>query len=115
MNVVKLESSQLASAAALTDEELVRRILAGEHHLFELVMRRHNQRLFRAARSITKSETEAEDVMQDAYVRAYEHLSQFEGRARFYAWLRRIRLQKALARKRQDAPAPPGDWGEAES
>ncbi len=57
-----------------SDEEIVRRVCAGEEALFEVLMRRHNQRVYRAARAILRNDVEAEDVMQDAYVRAYEHL-----------------------------------------
>jgi RNA polymerase sigma-70 factor (ECF subfamily) len=76
-------------------------VLAGEVALFELLMRRHNQRLFRAARSIVKDDDEAEDVMQEAYVSAYQHLAQFAGRARFATWLTRIAVHEALARARK--------------
>src|SRR5215475_12138633 len=82
------------------DEEIVRRILAGEPILFEILMRRHNQRVYRAIRSILREDTETEDVMQEAYVRAYQHLSQFEGRAAFSTWLTRIAVHEALARLR---------------
>ena len=94
----------------LADEEIVARILAGETALFELIMRRHNQRLYRAARGILRNESEAEDVMQDAYVRAYIHLKQFAGKARFSTWLTRIAVHEALARlrdrRRYDEPGP---------
>jgi RNA polymerase sigma-70 factor (ECF subfamily) len=85
----------------LTDEEIVGRVCAGERELFELLMRRHNARLYRAARAILRDDGEAEDVMQDAYVRAYEHLEDFEGRARFSTWLTRIAVHEALARVRR--------------
>jgi RNA polymerase sigma-70 factor (ECF subfamily) len=81
-----------------TDEEVVARVLAGEAALFEILMRRHNQRLYRVARAILRDDAEAEDVMQDAYVRAYQHLDQFAGRARFSTWLTRIAVHEALAR-----------------
>ncbi|HVH43938.1 MAG TPA: RNA polymerase sigma factor [Labilithrix sp.] len=84
----------------LTDEAIVCRVCAGEHDLFEVLMRRHNARVYRAARAILHDDGEAEDVMQDAYVRAYEHLSEFEGRARFSTWLTRIAVYEALARVR---------------
>jgi RNA polymerase sigma-70 factor (ECF subfamily) len=84
-----------------SDEEIVGRIRAGEPALFEVLMRRYNQRLFRAARAILKDEAEAEDVMQQAYVNAYVHLHQFEERARFGTWLTRIAVNEALARLRQ--------------
>ena len=83
----------------LSDEEVVARVLAGETALFEIVMRRYNQRLYRVARAILRNDTEAEDVMQDAYVRAYEHLAQFAGKAQFSTWLTRIAVHEALARQ----------------
>jgi RNA polymerase sigma-70 factor, ECF subfamily len=85
----------------LSDEEVVVRVLAGETAMFEIVMRRHNQRIYRVARAILRNDGEAEDVMQDAYVRAYEHLHQFAGRAKFSTWLTRIAVHEALARQRR--------------
>jgi RNA polymerase sigma-70 factor (ECF subfamily) len=89
---------QQAKAECWSDEEVVVRILGGETALFEIIMRRYNQRLYRVARSILRDDAEAEDVMQDAYVRAYQHLDQFEGRAKFATWLTRIAVHEALAR-----------------
>ena len=85
----------------LKDEEIVRRVLAGDTAMFEIIMRRYNQRLYRISRSILQNDGEAEDVMQDAYVRAYEHLYQFAGKAAFSTWLTRIAIHEALARKRR--------------
>ncbi|HKF02458.1 MAG TPA: RNA polymerase sigma factor [Candidatus Sulfotelmatobacter sp.] len=85
----------------LSDEEVVARVLGGETNLFEIVMRRYNQRLYRVARAILRNDSEAEDVMQDAYVRAYEHLGQFAGRAKFSTWLTRIAVHEALMRRRR--------------
>src|SRR5512147_549573 len=96
-----IEAAPVSQLAALTDEEIVARILAGETALFELIMRRYNQRLYRVARAIVKDEGEAEDVTQDAYVRAFEHLDQFAGRARFSTWLTRIAVHEASARVRR--------------
>lgn len=99
----------------LPDEEVVRRVLDGETALFELIMRRYNQRLYRTARAILRDDAEAEDVMQDAYVRAYEHLSQFAGRSQFATWLTRIAIHEALARaqKRKRTDQLGGNaWGE---
>jgi RNA polymerase sigma-70 factor (ECF subfamily) len=84
-----------------TDEQVVTRVLAGETALYELLMRRHNQRLYRIARAILRDDAEAEDVMQDAYVRAYQHLASFEGRAKFATWLTKIAVHEALARSRK--------------
>jgi RNA polymerase sigma-70 factor (ECF subfamily) len=85
---------------SLTDEEVVNRVLAGETALYEVIMRRYNQRLYRVARAILHNDNEAEDVMQDAYVRAYTHLGQFAARAPFSSWLTRIAVNEALARRR---------------
>src|SRR6516225_9426332 len=90
-----------AANAAISDEEIVKRVIDGDTALFEVLMRRYNQRLFRVARSIVKNDLEAEDIIQDAYVRAYEHLSQFEGRARFSTWLTKIAIYDAYARVRR--------------
>jgi RNA polymerase sigma-70 factor, ECF subfamily len=87
---------------ALSDEEVVRRVLNGETELYEVIMRRYNQRLYRVARSIVNDPDEAEDVIQDAYVRAYTHLHQFAGEARFSTWLTRIAVHEALARSRRN-------------
>jgi len=63
-------------------------------------MRRYNQRLFRTVRALTPNDAEAEDVLQEAYVNAYHHLAQFEGRAKFSTWLTRIAIHEALARRK---------------
>src|SRR5215467_11568789 len=85
----------------LSDDEVVTRVIEGESALFEILMRRYNRRLFRVTRSIVANDLEAEDIIQDAYVRAYEHLSQFEGRARFSTWLTKIAIYEAYARVRR--------------
>src|SRR5678815_291658 len=86
---------------ALSDEDVVSRVLDGQTALYEVLMRRYNERIYRAARSIVKDEDEAEDVMQQAYVNAYFHLRQFDRRARFSTWLTRIAIHEALARARK--------------
>jgi RNA polymerase sigma-70 factor (ECF subfamily) len=64
-------------------------------------MRRHNQRIYRVARAVVKDETEVEDVMQQAYFNAYQHLDQFEERSQFSTWLTRIALNEAFSRRRK--------------
>ena len=87
---------------AATDAEVVDRVCRGETELFEVLMRRYNQKLYRAARSVFPSDPgEAEDVVQDAWVRAFAHLSQFEGRSSLPTWLVRITLHEAWARARR--------------
>jgi RNA polymerase sigma-70 factor, ECF subfamily len=83
-----------------TDEEVVQHVRAGAVALYEILMRRYNQRLYRVARAILRDDSEAEDVMQDSYVLAYQHLHQFEGRAPFSVWLTQITVRAALARLR---------------
>lgn len=89
---------ELARASAWPDEEIVRLVAAGDVLLFEVLMRRHNQRLYRAVRSILRDDSECEDVMQETYVSAYTHLGQFEGRAKFSTWLTRIAVNEAIKR-----------------
>jgi RNA polymerase sigma-70 factor (ECF subfamily) len=87
-----------SQASTLTDTDLVRRILAGETGFYEVIIRRYNQRLYRVARSIVQNQEEAEDVVQDTYARAFEHLAQFEGRALFSTWLTKIAVHEACDR-----------------
>ncbi len=84
-----------------SDSDLVRRILAGEHELYEVIIRRYNQRLYRVAISIVQDQDEAEDIVQDTYARAFEHLSQFEARALLSTWLTRIAVNEAWNRMKQ--------------
>ena len=95
--------AEMPAIHQLTDEDVVAQVLAGETELFELIMRRYNQRLYRVVRAILRNDGEAEDVMQDAYVRAYEHLAQFAGRAQFSTWLTRIAIHEALARAKRNS------------
>ena len=83
------------------DEALIQQVLGGNTAAFELLMRRYNERVYRAARSILRDEHEAEDVMQQAYINAFTHLRQFNGSARFSTWLTRIVINEALARVRR--------------
>lgn len=88
-----------AAAEALSDEELIRRVLAGEPSLYEVLMRRYNTRLYRAVRAILGNDRDVEDVMQEAYVRAFQSLARFEGRSQFSTWLTRIAVHEAPSRK----------------
>ena len=83
------------------DEALIQQVLDGNTALFELLMRRYNERVYRAARSIVRDEHETEDVMQQVYLNAFTHLRQFNGSARFSTWLTRIAVNEALARVRR--------------
>src|SRR5688500_12779908 len=105
MNVVSAQV--LAKWDSLTDEQVVGQILTGQTALFEILMRRHNERVYRVARSIVRDESEAEDVMQQAYVNAYANLRQFAGKARFSTWLTRIAVNESLARARRGGQYEP--------
>src|SRR5215470_5481572 len=89
------------SPPTLADVEVVARVRAGDTALFEVLMRRYNQRIYRAARAIVRSDDEAEDIVQQAWVSAYAHLGQFAGAAQFSTWLTRITIHEALARLRR--------------
>jgi len=98
----------------ISDEEVVARVVAGEPELFEMLLRRHNQRVYRVARAVLGDDAQAEDLAQEAWVRAYEHLGEFEGRARFSTWLTRIVLYEGWARSRKTRRFEPiGDESEA--
>ena len=92
-----------------SDEEVVARVLQGQTALFEVLMRRHNERIYRAVRAILREDRDAEDVMQQAYVNAYAHLRQFDGRAAFATWLTRIAVNEAIARARKQGRYEPLD------
>ena len=101
MPIAMTAAADPGTSADLSDEDIVARVRAGDASLFELIMRRHNQRLYRAARSILRDEAEIEGVLQETYVRAFTHLDQFLGRAQFSTWLTRIAVHEALARRKR--------------
>jgi RNA polymerase sigma-70 factor (ECF subfamily) len=96
-----VSGAMLERWSGLSDEQVVVQVLDGQTAMFEVLMRRHNERVYRAARAILREDREAEDVMQQAYVNAYAHLRQFDGRASFATWLTRIAVHEALARVRR--------------
>ncbi len=91
---------------------MIERVRAGEVQLFELLMRRHNERVYRAVRSILRDEAESEDAMQSAYLHAFAHLGDFEARAKFATWLTRIAIHEALGRRRRALRTVPADGAE---
>jgi RNA polymerase sigma-70 factor (ECF subfamily) len=86
--------------ARVPDDELVRRIRGGEHALYAVLLRRHNQRLFRTARAILRRDDEAEDAVQQAWIAAFEKLDQFRHESAFATWVTRIAVNEALGRLR---------------
>jgi RNA polymerase sigma-70 factor, ECF subfamily len=96
-----LPGSSAMLPSALSDDEVVERVKSGETALYEILMRRYNQRLFRIARSIVRDDDEAEDIIQHAYVQAFSALHQFAGRAQFSTWLAKIAVYEAYRRTRR--------------
>ena len=96
-----IATAERPAMPVLADEDVVARVRGGEAGLFEVLMRRYNQRLYRATRAITGDDGEAADVVQDAFVRAYASLDQFAGRASFGTWVTRIAIHEAFARLRR--------------
>ena len=104
-NEIPVRPGALADGSDIESDDaaLVKRILSGDEHAFELLMRRHNQTLFRAARGIMHDATDAEDVVQEAYVKAFRSLRNFEGRSSLATWLVRIVINEARTRVRRQS------------
>ncbi len=93
-----------AADSALTDEDLVERCRHRDEAAVRALTTRHNRRLFRIARGILRNDAEAEDVVQDTYVRAFTGLEGFRGDASFLTWITRIAMNEALGRLRKRRP-----------
>src|SRR5688500_5354901 len=100
----------------IPDSEVVARVMNGEKELYELLMRRHNQLLYRVVRGYLNDEENIEDAMQETYLHAYEKLHQFRGDATFSTWLVRIGMNEALKHirgaKRRQVVHPDGELHE---
>ena len=104
-----VETPAGTAAPGVEDEEIIARVVGGESPLFEVLMRRHNQRVYRTVRAILGSDGDCEDVMQQTYVNAFLHLRQFQRNARFSTWLTRIAVNEAIQRgRRRDRRAEVG-------
>ncbi|HLW32394.1 MAG TPA: RNA polymerase sigma factor [Aequorivita sp.] len=85
----------------LTEARIIEKILEGDIELFEILLRRYNELLYRTIRSYMDYESDVEDVMQDTYIKAFEKLYQFKNEAKFSTWLIRIGINEALQRRRK--------------
>ncbi|MGQ0652527.1 MAG: RNA polymerase sigma factor [Betaproteobacteria bacterium] len=92
----------LHKSPLLTDAEIAHAVAGGDRSAFEQLMRRYNRPMFRAARAILKDDAEAEEAVQDAYLRAYRAIGAFRGEARLSTWLVRIAVNEALGRRRKE-------------
>lgn len=99
-----LAHSQPVDPSPLGDAALVEMARARDEEAVRTLVARHNRRLFRVARGVLRNDAEAEDVVQEAYVRAFTHLDGFRGEAAFATWLTRIALNEALGRLRRRRP-----------
>jgi RNA polymerase sigma-70 factor, ECF subfamily len=97
------EAAPLENPARKTNEEmLIRRIRTGEHELFYELIRPYERRVYAAAFAIVRNEADAEDVAQEAMLKAFKHLAQFRSEARFSTWLIQITVNEARMRKRKE-------------
>ena len=101
MNLIP--NAAAAQADALTDADLLARLQARDAGAFELLMRRHNRRLFRVARSMLRDTAEAEDAVQEAYLAGFRSLAAFRGDASLATWLTRILVNQCMSRLRRSA------------
>jgi RNA polymerase sigma-70 factor (ECF subfamily) len=83
---------------------LVEAARSGDIGAFESLVRRYDRNVFRIAQHITQNREDAEDVVQDAFLKAYQNLGQFQGQSKFYTWLVRIAVNEALMRLRRRRP-----------
>ncbi len=96
-----MKSTVKADNKMLSDEEVVERVISGEKHLYENIMRKYNSGLFRISMSIINDSMEAEDIMQTVYLNAYLQLSKFQNKSSFSTWIIRILINESLLRKKK--------------
>ena len=114
-----MAETNITSDVASTDElQLVNRARAGDAAAFNSLVERYERKIYRLAKNITQNDEDAEDVLQDTFLKAYEHLPDFQGNSKFYTWLVRIGVNEALMKLRKrktDRTVPldePVDTGE---
>src|SRR3954470_382148 len=100
----RVNTARLQDLTGMPDGVLVTQAQARDEAAVREIVRRYNQRLFRAARSIVRNDADAEDVVQAGYVRAFTHLGSFRGDAQLSTWLTRIIINEALSRVRRRRP-----------
>jgi len=106
------------NASGFDEQELVTRAQAGDNSAFTALVQRYQNRIYRLAKNITQNKEDAEDVLQEAFLKAYSHLDTFQRNAKFYTWIVRIAVNEALMKLRKrktDRTVPldePVDTGE---
>lgn len=91
----------MTSTEPLSDEQLVELAKAGDDEAFPKLVQRYSRRIFRVARNITNHDEDAEDVLQETFLKAYGHLDSFQGNSKFYTWLVRIAMNESLMKLRK--------------
>ncbi len=99
----------------INDEVLVARAQKGDYDAFELLVKRHQRRVFATAYGIVKNTAEAEEVAQETFLSAFEHLEGFRGDSKFSTWLFRVASNHALMKLRKKRPEPRGDVADLET
>jgi RNA polymerase sigma-70 factor (ECF subfamily) len=97
----KVDFPEVSKTGDIPDAEVITRILGGEKNLYAILVRRYNARLYRVGMSIVNDDAEVEDVMQVAYIKAYENLGKFSFKAGFSTWLMRILINECFLRLRK--------------
>src|ERR1035438_1693089 len=87
--------------ASSDDATLVAQAKAGDTQAFAQLVKRYERKIYRLAKNITQNDEDAEDVLQDAFLKAYEHLGGFQGQSKFYTWIVRIAVNEALMKLRK--------------
>ncbi|HKC50834.1 MAG TPA: sigma-70 family RNA polymerase sigma factor [Myxococcota bacterium] len=105
--------ARTGAEAARTDADLISAAQANDHQAFETLVRRYSERAFRAAYRVVRDQQAAEEVLQEALIKAYRALPRFEARSSFYTWLYRITVNLALDRRRRGKRAPSVEWDDA--
>jgi RNA polymerase sigma-70 factor, ECF subfamily len=104
-NIEPVKPHLLPSQVVKEDEPiLVAAAKSGDLNAFDTLVNRYERKIFRLAQNITQNKEDAEDAMQEAFLKAFEHLGEFEGNSRFYTWLVRIAVNQALMKLRKRRP-----------
>lgn len=91
----------ITTTDTIPDNEIIARVLTDERNLYSVLIKRYNQRLYRVAMSIINDDSEVEEAMQVAYIKAFENLGKFEYRSAFSTWLTRILINECLLRSKK--------------
>ena len=103
--------STIAAPTAFDETDLVAAAKAGDSAAFSELIRHYDRRVFRMAKQITQNDDDAEDVLQETFLKAYTHLDDFQGNSKFYTWVVRIAVNEALMKLRKRTLRPHGAAG----